>query len=401
MENGIGYGGAIICLRHLVRNLDKSRYEAMVITGRGGEQYEDIANDVRWKHIPDRHIDIAGMKQHVNNSRGVYRFGAVRLVVNQLLSRLDDLGNFLPHFLQLLWTAARFRPDIIHANNEPLCNRAAILSGKILHIPVVNHVRGDLGPDKGGSSIIRWLYRLPDRFITVSQWISDSIGQFGVPQNKRDVVYDGIQLDDMDINADGSVFRKESGIVSTDFAVGLVGLLIPWKGQQLFLDAAAALAGKIPGLKMMIVGGTPDDCIAYEKELRERVKRDGLEDIVVFTGHVSSMPQVYNGLDVVVGASTSPEPLGTMVIECLAMGRPLVAPDHGGSAEITAHEKTAMLFKPGDSKSLAKMIHRLHAQQGLRDQLGKAARADALSRFSVATHVQSVCEIYEEMLDCK
>ena len=57
VENGIGYGGAIICLRHLVRNLDPARYDAMVVTGRGEPLYRDIANETTWKHIPDRRIE--------------------------------------------------------------------------------------------------------------------------------------------------------------------------------------------------------------------------------------------------------------------------------------------------------------------------------------------------------
>ena len=51
VENGIGYGGAIICLRHLIRNLDRIRFEPMVITGLGDSKYQEIANEARWKHI--------------------------------------------------------------------------------------------------------------------------------------------------------------------------------------------------------------------------------------------------------------------------------------------------------------------------------------------------------------
>ena len=71
VENGIGYGGAIICLRHLVRNLDRTRFDPMVITGRTGPDYEEIASEARWKHIPDRRIDVVGMKRGIERSAWV------------------------------------------------------------------------------------------------------------------------------------------------------------------------------------------------------------------------------------------------------------------------------------------------------------------------------------------
>ena len=398
VENGIGYGGAVVCLRHLVRNLDRSRFEPMVITGRTGPEYEEIAAESGWKHIPDRRINIVALKERLKNTGWPRRIPGLYFILNQLLSRLDDIGNFLPHFLQLLWTATRFRPALIHANNEPLCNRAAIFTGKLMRVPVVCHVRGDLGPAEGGSRILRWLYQLPDHFIPVSHWISEGIAAIGVPAEKRTVVYDGIGLDDMDIEAVGQKFRGEFGIPDNAFAVGLVGLLIPWKGQDLFLDAARRLAGEIPGLKMVIVGGTPEECAYYEQELRTRVHQEGLDDIVVFTGHVSEMPVVYNGLDVVVSASTTPEPLGTVVIECMAMARPLVAPDHGGAAEMGEHDRTALLFKPGDSNSLADAIRRLYREDGLGKRIGMAARDKALATFAVDEHVLRVMKVYNSTL---
>jgi len=398
VENGIGYGGAVICLRHLVRNLDRARFEPMVITGRTGPDYEEIAAEATWKHIPDRRINTVALKNKLRDAGWSRRIPAMYFILNQLLSRLDDIGNFLPHFLQLLWAAIRFRPALIHANNEPLCNRAAVFSGKLLRVPVICHVRGDLGPAVGGSRMLRWLYQLPNHFIPVSHWISEGIAATGVPPEKRTVVYDGIGLDDMDTNADGGKFRHEYDIPGNAFAVGLVGLLIPWKGQDLFLDAASRLASKIPGLKMVIVGGTPEECATYEQELRMRVSQEGLDDVVIFTGHVSEMPAVYNGLDVVVSASTTPEPLGTVVIECMTMARPLVAPNHGGAAEMAEDDRTALLFIPGDSDSLADAIQRLYSEDGLGKHIGMAAREKALARFSVDNHVQHVQNIYDSLL---
>ena len=395
VENGIGYGGAIICLRHLVRNLDRTRFTPMVITGRTSPQYQEIADESLWKHIPDRHIDIVGAHRKLDPASWPDKIPGVRFIINQLLARADDLFNFLPFFINLLWTAKRFKADLIHANNEPLCNRAALLVGKILKIPTVCHVRGD----QEGSRAMAWSYGLVDHFIPVSHWVSKSIQKkLNTPEEKISVIYDGIALDKLDINADGTKFREKFNIPEDAFAAGLVGLLIPWKGQEIFLDAANLLKEKIPLLKMVIIGGTPDDCTAYEKMLRQRVKDEGLDNIVIFTGHNSEMATVYNGVDVVLSASTSPEPLGTVVIESMAMGRPLIGPNHGGAKEMMDHNETGLLFEAGNPESLANTIEQFYKDEELRNKLGKAAREKALNTFAVEEHVKHVQGVYNQLL---
>lgn len=395
VENGIGYGGAIICLRHLVRNLDRSKYHPIVVTGRTGPQYEDIAKEAQWVHIRDRHLNIAAARERLENIKWIKNRPLFRRIASQVLARADDVGNFLPFLIRLLWVAKTNKVDLIHANNEPLCNRAALLAGKILRVPTICHVRGN----QDGTRLMRWAYSLPDYFVPVSFWVEKNIIEnLGVSKNKTKVVYDGLELEKLDINSDGTIFREKYGIPKEAFAVGLVGLLIPWKGQEIFLDAATQLKQKIPNLKMVIVGGTPEDCVSYERKLKKRVSDEGLTDTVIFTGHVDEMPIVYNGLDVVVSASTKPEPLGTMVIETLAMGRPLIAPNHGGGAEMVEHGVTGLLFEPGDANELATMIQAYYEDRALRQKVGRNGRIHALKTFGVREHAENIQSIYDMML---
>lgn len=394
VENGIGYGGAVICLRHLARNLDKRRYLSRIVTGRSGPEYETIPADAEWRFIPDHQVDIADLRRRIESARRLASVPGLPRLLSQALARLDDLLNFLPFSLALLREIRDFRPDLIHANNEPLCNRAALILGRLLGIPTVCHVRGP----QTGSWLMARLYRLPDHFIPVSYWIDQGVARQGVPESKRTVIYDGIELEKLNLAEDGTAFRRRFGIPEKAFAVGLVGLLMPWKGQRLFLEAARVLRERIPELKMLIIGGTPHECLEYEAELRETVRGQGLQDIVVFTGHVSDMSPVYNALDVVVSASLKPEPLGTVVIEAMAMGRPLIAPNHGGGAEMNSDGETALLFAPGDAEAFADAVLRLHASPSLRQALGGAARERALRSFDIARHVERVEAIYRTLL---
>ncbi|MDP3687196.1 MAG: glycosyltransferase family 4 protein [Sulfurimicrobium sp.] len=394
VENGIGYGGAIICLRHLLRNLDRNKFEPMVITGLGDQQYREIANEAIWKHIPDRRLDVVSMKRSLEAVKWPNALPGLRWIINQLLSRLDDLFNFLPAFVQTVWTTIRFKPDLIHVNNEPLCNRAAILAGKLLGVPVLAHVRGD----QQGSKLMHLFFKLPDYFVAVSRWVSDSIGLLGVPAEKRTFIYDGIEIHKLNMAADGQAFRRQHQIPADAFVVGLVGMLIPWKGQMLIIEAAKQLLQEMPDAVFALVGGTPDECRAYEAELRKIVEQSGLKGRVVFTGHVSDMAAVYNGLDIVVSASTSPEPLGVMVMEAMTLARPLVAPDHGGAVEVIENGRTGLLFKPGNTSDLAEKIRILYRDTDMRKDIGQSARDYALRTFSMAEHVRHVEDVYKQLL---
>ncbi|MDT7837647.1 glycosyltransferase family 4 protein [Aquabacterium sp. OR-4] len=394
VENGIGYGGAIICLRHLVRNLDRQRFDPMVITGLGDSKYQDIAGEAKWRHIPDRRVDVVSMKRRLAAATWPDAVPGLRWATNQVLARLDDVCNFLPSFLQTLWTVLRFRPALIHVNNEPLCNRAAILAGKLMRVPVVAHVRGD----QQGSLMMHSFFKLPDYFIAVSRWVSDSIGRIGVPERARSYIYDGIELDKLDTQADGQAFRARHGLPPQAYVVGLVGLLIPWKGQRLFFEAMDRLAARLPDVVFAIVGGTPDECQYFEAELRQLAEQPHLKGRVVFTGHVSQMAQVYNGLDVVLSASTSPEPLGTMIIEAMTMARPILAPNHGGAVEMIDHGRTGLLFAPGDADDLAAKIAQAHDDPAFSAALGQAARAQALRVFAISEHVRQVESVYARVL---
>lgn len=394
VENGIGYGGAVICLRHLARNLDKKEFFGRIITGRTGPEYRTIPADADWRCISDRRFDVMEYRRRLESAKWVSAVPGLRWFLNQILARGDDLGNFLPFFVGLWQEIRKFRPDIIHANNEPVCNRAALILGRLMKIPTVCHVRGPLGR----SNLAAMMYRVPDHFIPVSRWIDQGIDAIGIPPEKRTVIYDGIELGRLRLAGDGHEFREKYHIGRGDFAVGLVGLLIPWKGQRLFLESALQLRDKIPNLKMLMVGGTPQECEAYEAELRQAVSTQGLDDWVIFTGHVDDMPTVYNALDIVVSASVNPEPLGTVVIEAMAMGRPLIAPNHGGGAEMNVQGETALLFEPGSSESLTSSILRIYQEKELGGRLGAAAMERAYRTFDVATHVEKVQEVYRELL---
>jgi glycosyltransferase involved in cell wall biosynthesis len=280
-------------------------------------------------------------------------------------------------------------------NNEPLCNRAAVIAAWMLRIPLVCHVRGD----QFGSRSMALLFRLPDQFIPVSHWIAASIAKLGVPTGQSRLIYDGIDFSRLNRNADGSAFRRAHGIPRDAFAIGLPGVLVAWKGQALFLEAARSIAEAMPDLHFVIVGGTPDECKPYERQLRSFVRDHGLQGRVTFTGHVADMSSAYRGLDVVVSASTSPEPLGVVVVEAMAMGRAVIAPAHGGALEVVEHERTGLLFAPNDAVALADALRRCRSDVAFRERLAASGRARVIDTFSIDRSAREVEAVYQRVLE--
>jgi len=134
-------------------------------------------------------------------------------------------------------------------------------------------------------------------------------------------------------------------------------------------------------------------------ELRRAAGDLGLEQHVGFTRFVPESSRAMRALDVVVHASTSPEPFGLAVAEAMACGRAVIAVDAGGTREIFHHEKDAIGVAPGDSEQLASALVRLSADVGCRERLGAAARRAMEQRFNRERLPKQALAIYRSVLE--
>ncbi len=127
--------------------------------------------------------------------------------------------------------------------------------------------------------------------------------------------------------------------------------------------------------------------------------RLGLSARLRLAGHCEDMPAALMLADVVVSASLKPEPFGRSVIEAQAMGRPVVAFDHGGAAETVQHRRTGLLVPPGDVAGLADAIGAaLDLSPGEREALGGQARDAVLAGFTTAAMQAATLAVYAEVL---
>jgi glycosyltransferase involved in cell wall biosynthesis len=178
--------------------------------------------------------------------------------------------------------------------------------------------------------------------------------------------------------------------------VMLPGRLTRWKGQLVFIEALARLGRK--DVRCILVG-SDQGRKAYRRELEALIAARGLREIVQLVDHCNDMPAAYMLADVVVSASTDPEAFGRVVVEAQAMGRPVIASDHGGSRETVVAGETGWLTRPGDPDALATALAAaLALDEAARTRVAAAAIAHAQAHFSKDAMCAMTLAVYRELL---
>ncbi|MGH9372694.1 MAG: glycosyltransferase family 4 protein [Vicinamibacterales bacterium] len=178
--------------------------------------------------------------------------------------------------------------------------------------------------------------------------------------------------------------------------VGLVATFGRWKGHDVFIDAIARLR-ECAGLRAYVIGDAVYSTAGSQwsqAELRGRVAARGLDDLIGFTGLVSDVPAALRSLDILVHASTQPEPFGMVIAEGMASARAVVAVRAGGAAELFDDRVNAVGCAPGNASELADRIRELVLDPALRATLGINARRAASERFSSDRMAEEFREVY-------
>lgn len=185
--------------------------------------------------------------------------------------------------------------------------------------------------------------------------------------------------------------------------VGLIGTLAWWKGHRIFLDALAKLAETSP-MRGYVIGGPVYRTQGSQNTLNELAscaKNLGLEGKVGFTGFIEDVPAALRSLDIVVHASTQPEPFGLVIVEGMAVGKAVISSNTGGAAELLQNGVDALTHVSGDSEDLAFRISQLLADEPLRAALGENGRKTAESRFDRQNLAQSLLPIYRQAVSSR
>ena len=289
------------------------------------------------------------------------------------------------------------RIDLVHMNNAPAIGYHDWLPAAKLHkIPILTHARLQFRMPRPAW---RWLMRAFDAVIAISREIERFSLAQGIPAERLTQIYDGIDVAALraSIQRIPEDVREELGVKPDDVLVAMVGHLRTWKGQDVALEAVHRLAPSLRArLKLVFVGGVGHGDEAYAAALRDTVSRHGLQSSVTFLGERSDAAAIMQAADIVLHASTRPEPFGLVVVEGMALGRAVIASGIGGPVEIITRG-TGVLFDPTRPDELATALAALAADPEARHRIGEAGRRRA-SDFSVQQNVESIQALYGSLL---
>lgn len=183
---------------------------------------------------------------------------------------------------------------------------------------------------------------------------------------------------------------------SDKLRIGMIGRIVPWKGQDLFIEALARLKEANVEFTAMIIGAPVFGDRADADRLRRRASELNLDDYLTWTGFTDRVPDFVRDLDVVVHASIIPEPFGQVVAQGMAAGRCVVTPMAGGPAEFARDGENAITYRMGSVDSLEAALRR-SLDESLRLYLAGPARKTA-EQFRSTTVSAELLNIYEQLV---
>lgn len=315
--------------------------------------------------------------------------GRLRALV-EMVPQAVAVGVSGPAYVRCLRRAIQhLQPDVVHSNGI----KSHVLSAFVgTGGPrVVWHIRDFLGARPMAGSILRRLAHRATRAVAISNAVAHDARRV-LPDLPIDVVHNAIRTDVFTPGAgDGTVLDQRAGLPparANVVRVGLVATYARWKGHGLFLEAAARLAGRKEDgapLRFYVIGGPIYETRGSQytgDELRQRARSLGIADCVGLVAFQENPADAYRCLDIVVHASTQPEPFGRTIVEAMACGKPVVVSRAGGAAELFGHMDNAIGVPPSDPAALADAIELLARDPDMRIRLGRSARHSAVERFS-------------------
>lgn len=360
-------GGGAVSLLNLLKRLDRRRFNPVVVCPSQGALVDALKS--------------IGIKVEIIEMGALKDFHFV---------------SFFSSIIKLSRLIKEERIDIVHSN--AVCSResfSSAIAAKMRKTPFIYHVRIL-------DSII-WLERilvhLSDRIVVISEVVRKNLCWFK-DQKKIVKIYNGIDLDEFNPRISQETMRKEFGLGPEAIVVGTTGMLVPHKGIQYFLQAAAGIVKKCPNARFLVVGGPIKKFKNYREKLEKLTGLLGLNEKVIFTGFRADLPRILAGIDIFVLASTR-EAFGRTLVEAMAVGKPVVATRVGGITEVVEDGVSGLLVSPRNPQAIADAVINLIRDKDKANGMGLAGRRRAMEFFDINANVQGTTELYEALIGRK
>jgi glycosyltransferase involved in cell wall biosynthesis/protein-tyrosine-phosphatase len=302
--------------------------------------------------------------------------------------------------LGLLWRAGRILRDadvsILHSHRYKENVLAALLAAWLRVPTLITTIHGlSESPSTSARDARRARrrsrldYLVVRRAFAAAVAVSDEMRhalttQYGFAPAQVEVIRNGGRFP-----ARSAVARRSNG---GPFHIGTVGRMVPVKGLDLFLDAAAALRRRAPGVRFSILGDGP-----LREDLVRRARDLGIDDCTDFVPPRPDPFPFYDSLDVYVNTSHH-EGLPLSVVEAMACGKPIVSAAVGGIPEVVTHGEHGFLVREREPGLFADWYLTLMRDDALRARMGECAAATAHGRLSADAMAGAYRRLYDRCL---
>jgi len=347
------------------------------------------------------------------------RAAGVQVVVAPFPPALARLGDSSGGPLRALWscfqaaastiryasklrrTLVELHPDLVHTNGFKMHVLAAWARPK--HVPVIWHVRDYVSTRPLMKRLLRLCAGRCSAAIGNSLSVANDVQKVCGPQLETLCIYNAIDLERYSPRGERIDLDSLAGLSAAAPAtirIGLVATLAHWKGHAVFLRAVARLPKDLP-YRAYVIGGPIYQTENSQRtiwDLRELAAQLGIGNRVGFTGYVADTASAMRSLDILVHASTQPEPFGRVIAEGMACGLAVICSASGGAAELISDGVDALAHPPGDDSALAARIAQLATDAQLRARLGLAGRATAERRFERSRLAAQLIPLYNRLV---
>ena len=376
-------GGSYYSLLYLVEGIDKEIYEPVVMFYEDNpliDKFEKVAKEVI---IFDHYSPFSGC-----------------------LRSFDDVVKFIPRFVRdILWAQFEIikkideiKPDIVHLNNSYAANHDWVLACKRKGVKIIAHDRGTRPPF---SLQTKFFVGFLDAIISVSDSYLQYITEQGLKPKLACRVYNGLDLKEFEgqYSPDQKNQVRESfNVNDDDILIGMVGNIDYWKGQIVLVKALVRIVEKHNNVKVLLVGKTVLGAERYENDIHTCISQNRLNNKIFLIGYREDISALLNAFDIFVHASVEPEPFGRVIIEAMAMKKPIVATKLGGPAEIIVDGESGVLIAMNDEVAMADAILNYISDMSKAEKMGQNAFKRFVENFSAQNMVQGVEAIYNEVL---
>jgi glycosyltransferase involved in cell wall biosynthesis len=286
--------------------------------------------------------------------------------------------QFVLSTFELSRLVGKFRPDLIHSNSAVVLPAGVV--ARMKRIPHVWHIREIFVDFPKLWIFYQWyIAAFSNRIVCVSQAVADQFSK----RIRTVVLNDGFPVNEFPEVSPATVqaFRHRYNL-NGNLLVGLVGRIkFGRKGQDILIEAAARLKPRFPDTRFIFIGspfpGNEDHLVRLKKLIADR----NMDDEVIYTGDIDDVKTAYAALDISVQSSVLPEAFSGVVVESMAMSKPVIASKCGGTAEQIEDGVTGLLVDPGNAEQLALALEKLQDDPELRSRLGANGRKKFIEKY--------------------